>query len=724
MAVSKVTQALKFLHSAGILRNIPDETAIAQDDYCPVKALANRGLVDEQSAIKAIAEHLSIEIIDPSSPEFKAKFKAEEFAKRVDADFCYKNKALPLYEQKGKIVCVFANPFDYEIIKSLEFSLGAPVQPTITEELKIVRILSQVFPQKQVDFNRMSDYDVDNVEILGVRKDEQIIDESQAETPPIVKLANKILSDAVRAGASDIHLEPTASGIEVRFRVDGVLQQNMEVPRRLQPLIISRIKILAGMDIAERRKPQDGRMGVVVDGNKVDMRVSTVPTANGEKIVLRLLRSDGCDLTFGAIGFSQELETKIFRALSQRGKMMLVTGPTGSGKTTTLYTCLMGVKDGTTSIQTVEDPVEFRIPGVTQIQLNPQANVTFASALRSILRQDPDVIMVGEIRDSETADIAMQAAQTGHLVLSTLHTNDAPSTITRLINLGCKPYLIASSVAAILAQRLVRKVCPDCKTKVSEGYIDRNEEIIKQFGIDPGWLYVGVGCERCNFTGYRGRTSVLSFLEIDDEISKLIMAQAPLSEISSLASNSGFRTLNDAAIDLVKAGVTTLDEIKPYIISANNEKLTEARQQVKEISVPESSIVKPTQREVKDLRRERILLVEDDDQVRQILSMLLKREMFDVTEARNGYEALERLFEKLPQLILTDLMMPEMDGREFIARAKAIEGVKNIPIVVLTAVDTEKNEVDMLSLGATDFVSKTSSSGVIAARVRNALRRA
>ncbi|MCC6932046.1 MAG: type II/IV secretion system protein [Deltaproteobacteria bacterium] len=728
---SSFDKTVSLLKRAGILNDSVQFESSAVESFSPVRYLARNNLVNEVIALEYLALAQGTELVDLVDGKIAKRLATAEYLPRISENLIWAQKLIPLFEEDGKILVAFADILDYEVQKTVEFNLNAPIKPVAAEEVKIVKLLQHYCPRNKVGFDKIDDEPQEALEIIGAQREEENIDQIRSDTPPIVKLVNKIIADAIKKEASDVHIEPTNEGLNIRFRIDGVLQDIFDVPRRLQPLVVSRIKILAGMDIAERRKPQDGRLRVSTAGAKIDLRASCVPTAHGEKIVLRLLASEGADITFRSLNFPQRVQNSLEEALTQRGKMILVSGPTGSGKTTTLYGALTYLRDGLTSIQTVEDPIEFRVPGITQIQVNPLAGVTFSSALRSILRQDPDVIMVGEIRDEETADIAMQAAQTGHLVLSTLHTNDAPSAITRLLNLGCKPYIIANSVAAIMAQRLVRKICSDCKVPVNEEYLTKNSEIIRGFEINPSHLFHGVGCAKCNGTGYRGRIGLYSYLNVDDIVAEGIAQDLSLAEVTRRAASNGFVTIGTAALEVLNNEISTLEELRPYLVSAlNSDQHKEyggANAATVKVTVPnafESNASAPAAVGIPSkVSKPKVLLVDDDDNVRAVLALLLKREMFDVVEARNGMEALERIYEGVPQIVLLDLMMPEMDGREFLTRARAIEGVSRVPIVVLTAVDSEKNEVELLNLGATDFIRKTSSSGIIATRIRTALRR-
>jgi type IV pilus assembly protein PilB len=381
--------------------------------------------------------------------------------------------------------------------------------------------------------------------------------EQAVQETPIVKLVNIVIMLAVKERASDIHIEPEEHNLKIRYRIDGILQEKNIFPKKIQNIIISRIKVLSKMDIAESRKPQDGRIRLKIETKDLDIRVSTFPTIHGENVVMRLLDKTSLLLGLKQLGFS-ESEFKIFDKLIRHPYgIILVTGPTGSGKTTTLYAVLSSLNTPEKNIITLEDPVEYELPGIRQTPINPKAGITFATGLRSILRQDPDIIMVGEIRDKETAEIAIQAALTGHLVLSTLHTNDAPSALTRLVDMGIEPFLISSSVIGILAQRLVRTICDKCKQK----YVPP-PEAVKELGIKAGEeFYKGAGCQRCNQKGYIGRIGIFELLFIDEEIRKMVDAKKSADEVKRKAVELGMKVLRDDGLQKAKRGATTIEEV-------------------------------------------------------------------------------------------------------------------------------------------------------------------
>jgi len=406
--------------------------------------------------------------------------------------------------------------------------------------------------------------------VESVVEDDQIAsvvgEEKEAEEAPIVKLVNLLITEAVRDSANDIHIEPQENDLRIRYRIDGVLHEVMRAPKQVQPGMTARLKILSGIDIAERRVPQDGRFGLTIDNKAIDFRVATLPTIHGEKVVLRLLEKESIMMSLDDIGFLEE-PLRLFKSSFTRPYgAILVTGPTGSGKTTTLYGALNILNIPEKNIITVEDPVEYRLQGVNQVQVNAKAGLTFASGLRSILRNDPDIVMIGEIRDEETARIAIESALTGHLVLSTLHTNDAPSAVTRLTEMGIEPFLTSSAVDCVVGQRLARKLCVHCKEKYTP-----NEQILKEIGLDPEKdkipeLYRAKGCSKCNETGYKGRIGVFEVMVISEAIERLTVERATSDDLLKVAIKEGMRTLRQDGLEKALKGITSIEEIMRVIV--------------------------------------------------------------------------------------------------------------------------------------------------------------
>jgi type IV pilus assembly protein PilB len=448
-----------------------------------------------------------------------------------------------------------ADPLNILAIDDVSLLTGCEVEPVIARESVIRQTIDQVFGLKesadaalQLDDTEKDLADQENLAAM-------------VDDAPIVKVVNSVIRQAVSEGASDIHLEPREGGLQVRLRVDGFLRDVMLSPKKTQALITSRVKIISGMNIAERRLPQDGRFSLQMEGRPINIRVSALPTVQGEKVVLRVLDKSKMLLPVEKLGFSAHNEAIFRSCLRAAYGMILVTGPTGSGKTTTLYSSLNAIATAEKNAIAVEDPVEFRLDGINQVQVNAKIGLSFAAALRSILRQDPDIIMVGEIRDAETAEIAIRAALTGHLVFSTLHTNDAPRALSRLAEMGIEPFLIASSVVCIVAQRLLRKICPDCKV----AYTPTPQEIsiYNHYGRshEPPVFYRGQGCRECKETGYRGRTAIHEVLALTSELRSLVVRSSPMEEIRNSALRAGMVTLQEEGMRLVSEGITSISEV-------------------------------------------------------------------------------------------------------------------------------------------------------------------
>ena len=483
---------------------------------------------------------------------------------RVPLAFARQHQLVPVRMQDGVALVAISRALDLQPLDDVSLLLEAPVEPVLSREREIMDALNRLYDTG----SQTADKVIQNLddETLGrlahdLEAPQDILDQ-EAEAP-IIQLVNLILSQAVRDRASDIHIEPFERTLKVRYRIDGVLHEVLSPPKVLQPRITSRLKVMADLNIAETRLPQDGRIAVRVRNREIDIRVSVVPTAFGERLVLRLLDKSGALYQLEEIGLPADLLSTYSRLIHRSNGIILVTGPTGSGKSTTLYATLQRINSSQLNIITIEDPIEYQIQGVGQIHVNPRIDLTFANGLRSILRQDPDVIMVGEIRDRETAEIAIQASLTGHLVLSTLHTNDAASAATRLLDMGIEPFLISSSVLAMVAQRLVRVLCPECRVSARPG-----NETLRELGLQPddeevrrGEWFLSGGCEGCRGTGYRGRTGVYELMPIDDPVRQLIMERANASMLRSAASKRGMRFLVHDGARKVLEGRTTAEEV-------------------------------------------------------------------------------------------------------------------------------------------------------------------
>ncbi len=528
-------------------------------DEDPLEALVNMGILTEDRITQFFKEQMPFRVAETVDPE---KIPAEVL-NILPRELIEKYKTIPFKVENGRLYIYTFDPFNQDVINEIRFITKLQVVPFYAPLSAIQKALDKVFPKVSEVLEEITKEE----EEITIEADEELsIEEAVegAEQAPIVKLTNLIISEAVKAGASDIHIEPQEKKVLVRYRIDGVLRVFKELPISVRDSLVARIKILANMDISERRRPQDGRIRAKVRGRKIDLRVSTVPTVYGEKVVMRIQEAEKyLNVRLEDLGFEPDDLQKYRQNIWKPWGMILVSGPTGSGKTTTLYASLMERNSLDVNIMTAEDPVEVAIPGINQVQVNERIGLTFAEVLRAFLRQDPDIILVGEIRDTETAEIAIRASLTGHLVFSTVHANDAPTTVTRLIDMGIEPFLVGSSLLLVVAQRLIRKLCPKCKEEANIpkdvmlkiGLIKDPSEEIKVYKAHEG------GCEYCNYTGYKGRTAVHELLEVDDELKTLIVRGATHDQIREKAVQKGMRTLYQSGLLKVRKGITSIEEV-------------------------------------------------------------------------------------------------------------------------------------------------------------------
>jgi general secretion pathway protein E len=518
--------------------------------------LVTLGLCAQRDVTEALAAQLALPILDATSyPELPI------LEERVSARFLRDARALPVREDDNELALAMADPTDHYTIDAFEMVTGRAVKPMLAIPGELDAALERLYGAgRSGDAQGLGDIET-RVDEIAFDADVQQLKDLASEAP-VIRLVSLLITNALEARASDIHIEPFENRLIVRYRIDGVLHEIESPPKRLSAAVISRVKILANLDIAERRLPQDGRIRLRIQGKEIDLRVSTVPTMHGESVVMRILDKGGVALDFDKLGFWQDTLDVFLKALLQPNGILLVTGPTGSGKTTTLYTALDRLNNPDVKILTVEDPVEYQMAGINQIQVKPQIDLTFANALRSIVRQDPDIIMIGEIRDLETAQIAVQSALTGHLVLSTVHTNDAPSTVNRLLDMGVEDYLLTSTVVGIQAQRLVRTLCTHCKEQYKA-----LPEMVEQLGlarfVEGGavMLYHAKGCAHCANTGYTGRISIIEMMPMTDAIRSLVMKHANAAELRAEAIRQGMLTMHEDGLRKAVSGVTTIEEV-------------------------------------------------------------------------------------------------------------------------------------------------------------------
>jgi general secretion pathway protein E len=517
--------------------------------------LLRLGMVSGRDLADALADQLDLPLA--SASDFPELPLLEE---RLPAKFLREVQALPFREDDDEVALAIGDPTDSYVLAAVQMAAGKRVRPYIAAPNEIEAALERLYGGGKSSMGHI----VDNIESRDEEQDWGDVEHLKdlASEAPVIRLVNLIFTKALESRASDIHIEPFENRLIVRYRIDGVLHETESPPRRLSAAIISRVKIMAALDIAERRLPQDGRIKLRIQGKEIDLRVSTIPTMHGESVVMRILDKGGVPLDFASLGFEGQALERFIHTLDQVHGILLVTGPTGSGKTTTLYTAMDRLNKPDIKIVTVEDPVEYQMPGINQIQVKPQIDLTFSNALRSIVRQDPDVIMVGEIRDVETLRIAMQSALTGHMVLSTVHTNDAPSTISRLLDMGAEDYLLTSTINGILAQRLVRTLCPKCREPHAA-----LPEVVEQMNLrryQPEGeivIYRPVGCTECAGTGYWGRICILEMMTMSDNIRSLIMRHATAGDIRAAAIMEGMETMFENGLRKSLAGVTTIEEV-------------------------------------------------------------------------------------------------------------------------------------------------------------------
>jgi len=566
--VSKLGEML--VQAKLITRDQLDEAVTVQDDHGGRigYTLIKLGYVEEDTITQFLSQQYGVPAINLSVFDIEI-----EIIKLIPSDVAQKYQVLPVSRQGATLTLAMTDPSNVFAMDDIKFMTGYNIEPVVASELAIRDAIDRYYGSTTaLELKKvMDDIDLEEEDDSGLEviEDEDEIDvdtlETSSEDAPVVKLVNIILTDAVRKGASDIHVEPYEREFRIRYRIDGVLHEQMAPPLKMKDAIISRIKILSKLDISEKRLPQDGRIKLKMnlDGRRkeLDYRVSVLPTLYGEKVVLRLLDSDNLMLDMTKLGFEQESLDKFQTAIHRPWGMVLVTGPTGSGKTNTLYSSIQQLNKPTTNIMTAEDPVEFNMAGINQVQMKEQIGLNFAAALRSFLRQDPNIILVGEVRDFETAEIAIKASLTGHLVLSTLHTNDAPSTINRLMNMGIEPFLVATSVHLICAQRLVRRVCKDCKQTVSIPQQALTDIGLSESEAKEVEIMEGTGCPTCNQTGFKGRVGLYVVMEITDPVRERILTGADAVELREQAMEDAMISLRRSGLHKIMEGITTIEEV-------------------------------------------------------------------------------------------------------------------------------------------------------------------
>src|SRR5947209_3999753 len=712
------------------------------------ETLVDEKIASDQQILSALSTRFRLKLADVATIDPKVREGVpEQLARRY--------RVLPLRITDSFLEVATANPFDLDAEKALAFATAREIRTQLAAPSRIAERLDEMYrPEKAIDkVLQGMEGSADLVLHPQNEPEELVVSEAEASQRPVVRLVDLIISEGILSRSSDIHIEPEEGGVAVRYRIDGVLRQVMKIPRAAGLPLISRIKIMSSLDIADRLRPQDGRARVSVNGQPIDLRVSTLPAQLGEKVEIRILDSRATVKSLDSLGLNSGEAEQIKRLLENHEGILLVTGPTGSGKTTTLYSCINQIKSEGVNIVTVEDPVEYRIQGIVQVQVQEKAGLTFSAALRSILRRDPNVVLVGEIRDRETAQIAVQASLTGHLVLSTLHTNDAPNAVTRLVDIGVEAYKIAAALRGVIAQRLMRKLCPTCK----EVWMEAPPERLKRWVPAGTPLYRAAGCPDCATTGYRGRFSILEVLTVSPEVERRIRAGDTADHIAGAARRGGMKGLWESGLEHVLRGESTLDELTRVVdIPHEEDRPPEAtappgprrsgsgRPQpfaaphagaalAAEPAPPPESLVEhfelleepaPPQRSgPHGLPAVKVLLVDDEDSLRKVMRDLLERDGYDVTEARDGVQALDQIDRVGPDIIVLDLNLPGLDGYGVLSHLRSRPATASIPVIVLTAKGDEDNEVRVFELGADDFLTKPFRARALSARLEAVLGR-
>ena len=687
--------------------------------------LVDMGVADDVVIAKALAVRLKI----PYGRLDNANIPSD-IIELIPPELAQKHQVIPLRKKGNRLLVAMADPLDLLALEDLRFYTQMPIDRAVVPLIDITSALEKYYPKFGLgeDLSLEFGSGEEDIEVIEKKQEKQTsLRELQdlGGLPPIVKFVNSVISDAIKLNASDIHIEPQEKLLMIRYRIDGIMREIMRADKKINAAVASRIKIMSNLDIAVKRKPQDGKAQVKHGGKIFDLRVSSLPTSYGEKVTIRILDPATAQLNPEDLGFSDKDLKSLMRAINMPQGIILVTGPTGSGKSSTLYACLNKLNSPEVNIITVEDPVEYDMAGINQVQINPAAGITFAKGLRSILRQDPDIVMVGEIRDQETAVTAFQAAQTGHLVFSTLHTNDAPSAVVRLMDLGIDPFLVSSSLIAVLGQRLVRKICKFCKAPDNLSS-EQLEEIRAYIGNRKNVAFwKGKGCEACQHTGYSGRLGLFEMLILTPKIRDIISNRLSSEQLKKAALSEGYHAMSYDGVQKALEGITTIEEVfrvaPPEITgespgphadaSPHEDVIPKDEDIVKGESLPGTEA--PT----------KILVVDDNLVVLKLLRHLLESQDYLVITAQNGVEALKLASTEDPDMVVTDYVMPEMDGVALIKKLKGRKETRNIPIMMLTAKDEEESELEGLDAGADDYLTKPIARKRFLARVARLLRR-
>jgi type IV pilus assembly protein PilB len=698
------------LVARGVLTPLQAERLAARDGRSLWDAAVADGATDE-AIVAAVSRACGVPPADLAAAEGRTTTLLPESLAR-------RHQVVPLSADDRAIRIATADPRDLDLEQTLRFVTGREVAFQIASPGAIAEKLDELYRPERAIQRILGGLEPARIEAVDV----SAVPGSGDSTleAPVAKLVDAMISDGVREGASDIHAEPTDGGVVVRYRIDGVLREVMRLPASAGAALVRRVKVWAKLDVTDPLRPHDGRATARVDGQVVDLRVSTIPVARrGEKVVIRILDKTNLRGTLGDLGLpSRELEV-LRRLLGHREGMVLVTGPTGSGKTTTLYAALNELKTGKVNIVTVEDPVEYDVAGISQIQVNEAQGLTFPKALRSVLRQDPDIVLVGEIRDLETATTAVQAGFSGHFVLSTLHTNDAPSAVVRLRDIGIDAFKVAAVLKGIVAQRLVRKLCPACAESVPVETLPANAR--PPAGRRGAVIRRAVGCRSCEGSGFHGRTAILEVMPVDEAVGRLIDSGAMAEALSAAARRAGMYTLWESGLERVWDGTTSLDEV----IRVLGERVPDngtTEGGTAEGGTTEGAAT-PRRGDAGTSGPGRVLIADDDPQMRRLIRGVLQRDGFEVVEAGDGLDALEAVEQGGVDLVILDVDMPRLDGLGVLEELRAQVRTACLPVIVLTAQHGETEE-KALDLGAHDYLAKPVQTRSLVARVRAVLKRA
>jgi type IV pilus assembly protein PilB len=701
------------------------------------QVLIDMEAIDHAALGQALATQLHIPFVRLENKSFP-----EDALSKVPPEIAEKYSIIPIKMTRGKLVVAVANPLELAIIDDLQFVTQMPIYLVVSPLGDILDAIAKFYPKPDIETYLDPGIDVPaDMEIIQAANDEDGEDQdllNLVDLPPVVRLTNMVLAEGLRLRASDIHIEPHQKHLVIRCRVDGVMHETMRTESHVHASLVSRIKVISGLDISIRRKAQDGKAQVNFGGEKYDLRVSTIPTSYGEKVTIRVLDPRTARLAPEDLGFSDQNLSRVLATISLPQGIMLVTGPTGSGKSSTLYACLNQLNTQTVNIITVEDPVEFDVEGINQVQINPKSGITFAAGLRSILRQDPDIVMVGEIRDEETAAVAFQAAQTGHLVLSTLHTNDAPSAVTRLLDLKIDDFQLSAALLAVIGQRLVRRIHQACRVP-DELHPQVLHRVHTALGhTEAGAFWKGAGCEQCLGSGYSGRMGLFEVLTITPSLKRIITSNVPAHDIQRAAENEGFQTLAKDGIRKALKGLTSIEEVFRVAPVAAPDSQPEGTlpsvadtagrvspDDAKAGIAPSADARRtppPSTRAARPKRRAggtgKILVVDDSEELRALLRHILESKQYTVLSAENGRKALQLAEAEEPGLMITDYKMPEMDGMALIQAMKSKDATSRIPIIMLTSKDEVESEIKVLDAGADDYLTKPFDKNRLLARVR------